>query len=569
MVKAASAIDQANTGYNQARRWSFFDRRSKTIIPNKEADCSSTCGAIMALGGYKVDLTTGTFYTGTIRARAVAAGFKAFRFTSLSELQAGDFVVCEGHHVEFVPKVGTMFSANSDEHHRATGGQPGDQTGREVYFKKWYVFSHGWDWVLRPPPDAVPDPDPPPDPTPDPPPDDPDPDPPVYGPAGPPTLSVTPLPETRAAAAVGALRTTAAFKRAGREDHTVYSTVDLYVGDRLITEDLPVDFDASQVRVDRGAFVRREAQLVFAKDAFAAADRALTRDLTRAGAQVRVKTGYRYSNGATETVPVHTGRIMQVSRDVLTGGVRVVSPDLAKAVVDDMFTFPRVSNKGISYVEQIVSLITETDPAATFQILTDSDAGSMLEVVWEGSRSDPISQIAIIAGVEVFASPVPHLWVIRPIATAKAIPKWVFARGETLVSATEDTDWSKVFNGWTVTGERADAPGVSLFVYDGDPNSPTWHDGPFGHRHNTWTSSLLSTMEDCFMAGSALIGSSAGSRTALSWESLRDPLMEAGDPCLVWVDSEQWRMVLESFTLPLGKGSIRDCQATAQQVLPQ
>lgn len=153
MVAAASAIDKANTGYDQHQRWSFFNKTTKAIIPNKEGDCSSVCGAIAAIGGYPVNLAD-PFYTGSFRNRMKEAGFSVIKFTSLSQLKVGDFVLGEKGHVEFVPAVGMMFSANKDENGKANGGKAGDQTGKEVYFKKQYNYAKGWDYILRPPADS-------------------------------------------------------------------------------------------------------------------------------------------------------------------------------------------------------------------------------------------------------------------------------------------------------------------------------------------------------------------------------------------------------------------------------
>ena len=150
MIAAAAAIDKVNTGYDQYQRWSFFDRATKTLIPNKEGDCSSVCGAIAAMGGYNVDLSD-PFYTGTFRKRLTAAGFTAIKFTGLSQLKVGDFVLNTRNHVEFVPSPGRMFSANVDERGKALGGTAGDQTGREVCYKNAYIYSRGWEWILRPP----------------------------------------------------------------------------------------------------------------------------------------------------------------------------------------------------------------------------------------------------------------------------------------------------------------------------------------------------------------------------------------------------------------------------------
>ena len=150
MIQAARAIAQADTGYNQSDRWSFFNRDTKRLIPGKAGDCATVCGAIASLGGYRVDLAD-PFWTGTFKRRLIAAGFTAIRFTGLDQVQPGDFVLNEKWHVEFVTQLGQFFSATSDENGGITGGKPGNQNGRETRFTPAYIYRHGWDWILRPP----------------------------------------------------------------------------------------------------------------------------------------------------------------------------------------------------------------------------------------------------------------------------------------------------------------------------------------------------------------------------------------------------------------------------------
>jgi hypothetical protein len=93
MIKASSDIFNANTGYDQKERWSFFDISTKTIIPNMEADCSSVCGAIAVLGGFDVDLTGARssakrFYSGSAADRLEAAGFTRIPYSDLSQLRS-------------------------------------------------------------------------------------------------------------------------------------------------------------------------------------------------------------------------------------------------------------------------------------------------------------------------------------------------------------------------------------------------------------------------------------------------------------------------------------------------
>ena len=157
MQDAARRIDAANTGYDQSGRWTFFDRPTLQIIPNQEADCSSACAAIIALGGYPIDLgypSHSGVYTGNFVDAAMKAGFTAHRYTGLDALRVGDFVVKPGAHVEFVAGPGTMFSALMDENGRAHGGSPGDQSGKEVRYTAAFNYPGGWTTVVRPPADS-------------------------------------------------------------------------------------------------------------------------------------------------------------------------------------------------------------------------------------------------------------------------------------------------------------------------------------------------------------------------------------------------------------------------------
>ena len=161
MQDAARRIDAANTGYDQSGRWTFFDRPTLQIIPNQEADCSSACAAIIALGGYPINLgypSHSGVYTGNFAAAAVQAGFTLLPFTGLSNLQAGDFVCRPGAHVEFVYSASplTFFSLWIDENGNAIGARSGDQTGGESRFTKGFNYSGGWTQVLRPPADTPP-----------------------------------------------------------------------------------------------------------------------------------------------------------------------------------------------------------------------------------------------------------------------------------------------------------------------------------------------------------------------------------------------------------------------------
>ena len=157
MVEKAEyfASSAFNLGYDQGQRWSFFNRSTNTPIPNKETDCSSLSGAVAKLGGYRVNLSD-PFYSGNFKDRMVQGG--DFNATSISgwgatklygAIRAGDFLVGPGH-VVFCISPTRWLSAEGDERGRATGGSPGDQSGKEVRIRGPYMRPQGWAHLIRP-----------------------------------------------------------------------------------------------------------------------------------------------------------------------------------------------------------------------------------------------------------------------------------------------------------------------------------------------------------------------------------------------------------------------------------
>lgn len=155
MHAIADLIDGADVGYDQGQRWSFLDLDSRAIVPGRETDCSASCGAIAWLAGYPVDLA-GTFYTGNFAAKLKAAGFAVLSFGGLSQVRPGDFLLTPGAHVVYVRDASRWWSAEVDERGKSSGGQAGDQTGRECRYRAPYLRSGGWTYIVRPPDSAAP-----------------------------------------------------------------------------------------------------------------------------------------------------------------------------------------------------------------------------------------------------------------------------------------------------------------------------------------------------------------------------------------------------------------------------
>ena len=125
-------------GYDQANRW------------GPDYDCSSAVISAWELAGVPVK-TNGATYTGNMRGVFLRCGFEdATASVDLSTgagLQRGDVLLNIQHHTAMYCGSGMEVEASINENGTTTGGQPGDQTGREFLVRPYRNYP--WDCVLR------------------------------------------------------------------------------------------------------------------------------------------------------------------------------------------------------------------------------------------------------------------------------------------------------------------------------------------------------------------------------------------------------------------------------------
>ena len=169
MLNLAVDAERLRTGYDQGQRWAWLggqpkpgqDPAATQILPDRECDCSSLCLGLAWLAGYGVTVT-GTAWTGNAEHLLRAAGFSSTDVTGWTlaaisaRMQPGDMILGPGH-IVLVGADRRVLSAETDERGRSAGGQTGDQTGREVYWRQLYARARQWTRLLRPPatPDAA------------------------------------------------------------------------------------------------------------------------------------------------------------------------------------------------------------------------------------------------------------------------------------------------------------------------------------------------------------------------------------------------------------------------------
>ena len=125
-------------GYDQANRW------------GPDYDCSSAVIAAWELAGVPVK-SRGASYTGNMRGVFLRCGFEDV--TNKVNLETGegmersDVLINEHHHTAMYCGNGMEVEASINELGTTTGGQSGDQTGREFLVRPYRNYP--WDCVLR------------------------------------------------------------------------------------------------------------------------------------------------------------------------------------------------------------------------------------------------------------------------------------------------------------------------------------------------------------------------------------------------------------------------------------
>lgn len=128
-------------GYDQAYRWG----------ERGDYDCSSLVITCLRRAGFS---TGSASYTGNLRSNLQARGWQWITDVNSWEAQPGDIMLSEVHHVAAMVTHSTMVEARGNEYGEATGGRPGDQTGKEICISPWRKerglhTTQGWDGILR------------------------------------------------------------------------------------------------------------------------------------------------------------------------------------------------------------------------------------------------------------------------------------------------------------------------------------------------------------------------------------------------------------------------------------
>lgn len=132
-------VDKPSVGYDQSQRW------------GPDYDCSSLVISAWEWAGVPVK-QSGASYTGNMYNAFLACGFEdvtggAIDFVTGAGLQRGDVLLNHQKHTAMYIGNGQTAEASLNELGTVSGGESGDQTGKEVLRRAYRDYP--WDCVLR------------------------------------------------------------------------------------------------------------------------------------------------------------------------------------------------------------------------------------------------------------------------------------------------------------------------------------------------------------------------------------------------------------------------------------
>lgn len=135
---AVGIANDDSHGYDQDSRW------------GPDYDCSSLLIQAWQNVGVPVK-TNGATYTGNMYDVFIGCGFKnvtsQVNLSTGAGVQYGDVLLNVADHTAMSIGNGQIVQASINEFNKPTGGQPGDQTGQEIWTRSYYNYP--WDYVLR------------------------------------------------------------------------------------------------------------------------------------------------------------------------------------------------------------------------------------------------------------------------------------------------------------------------------------------------------------------------------------------------------------------------------------
>jgi hypothetical protein len=274
------------------------------------------------------------------------------------------------------------------------------------------------------------------------------------------------------------------------------------------------------------------------------------------GNEIFVRRGVAFGGGATEWVSLGYFRIEAPEQDEAPDGqIRIAGKDRMAGLVDARLLAPVQFPASATLSAVFGQLVGEVYPGAVIEWDDDTDTDTLSRaLIAEEDRHGFLADLVTAAGKIWYWDHRGHLLIRSAPDPADPVVDVDHGQGGVLVSLSRRLTREGVYNAVVASGDGADtaAPARGVAV-DGNPNSPTFWDGPFGKVPRFYGSPFITTDAQARAAAAGILGRSLGLPYAVDFSAIPNPALEPDDAVRVRYSGERPPEihVIERLTVPL------------------
>ena len=271
------------------------------------------------------------------------------------------------------------------------------------------------------------------------------------------------------------------YRAALATSHRAYVLVEVLDGmQNLLESDLV--FVSGAVTATLTSRISRICDITFKEDMYPFQADGL---LAPYGNMLRCWRGIEFADGTRFAWVVFIGRIQEATLSA-NGTCTVRASDFAADVLENRFVVPENSQPSSFVTDEVVRLITDGFPQATFRDVDRFDIPSRTRT-WQLDRGQGLDELSTSVGAFWYPLADGAFTLRRYPWTVNAPTVITYTdtgKGATVIESTSVRSRADTFNSLTVTGERLNGDSaVYALAQDTDPDSFTSVNGNFGRRH--------------------------------------------------------------------------------------
>jgi hypothetical protein len=256
-----------------------------------------------------------------------------------------------------------------------------------------------------------------------------------------------------------------------------------------------------------------------------------------------------------ELLPLGTFPIQRSSIRAVGKLSQITAEDRSRFVSDARFEDDYQVAAATNYVTAITDVLTLAYPSIVTAFPSTTYTTPLLTFAAQSDPWEAVTQMAASLGMEIYFDGL-GVCRMRPVPTFSATPVATLTSGVNILDAGVDQDRTTAYNRVVAASKNASTGAQYRGVAtDDDPASPTYYDGPFGHKPRFHYSEFYNSDDQCAAGAEAILAGQLGVARKLDFSGLPDVRLETSDVIEVVIDELDIDELHIIETLSVGLGS--------------